>query len=50
MELTQNNLQAPIFLNGVCRHEHSSWEFDSSDLFLNGVCRHEPPTWHVLGI
>ena len=29
------------FLNGVCRHEHSSINYTSFYVFLNGVCRHE---------
>ncbi len=35
-------IQAPLFLNGVCRHEHIILNFEHLADFLNGVCRHEP--------
>ncbi|EXB33593.1 hypothetical protein J518_1288 [Acinetobacter baumannii 1419130] len=30
-----------LFLNGVCRHEHTNWVQEYAFRFLNGVCRHE---------
>ncbi|EJG22435.1 hypothetical protein ACIN5143_A4010 [Acinetobacter baumannii OIFC143] len=30
-----------LFLNGVCRHEHSQGAPVDLFAFLNGVCRHE---------
>ncbi|EXE77821.1 defensin-like peptide family protein [Acinetobacter baumannii 83444] len=30
-----------LFLNGVCRHEHSATCYYKQKDFLNGVCRHE---------
>ena len=41
-------IQAPIFLNGVCRHERRLYWLWMTEYFLNGVCRHErcaPKFW-----